>query len=175
MHKKCQAYFLNLVGLHYPPHFHFGYSIRVPTVPGKPWKNDESFSSHGNIMEFLNCEKCHGKIGKTPGKMRTWVTIIALFLNMTTLISCGLRRFHSLDINQCIDSWEFSVISAPPAVVVRESQKYAKATFKKSNCTWKFLFFFQIAALWNSSKMKCNATNKKNWPHLIARQGKMLT
>ena len=32
------------------------------------WKNDESFSSHGNITEFLNFEKYHGKIENTPGK-----------------------------------------------------------------------------------------------------------
>ena len=66
---------------------------RVPTAPGNPGKMTRAFP----VME---------KIKKTPGEMRIGVIIITLFLNMTTLISCGLRRFHSLDINQDIDSWE---------------------------------------------------------------------
>ena len=30
----------------------------------KTWKNDDSFSSHGKIMEFYNFAKYHGKMGK---------------------------------------------------------------------------------------------------------------
>ena len=32
------------------------------------WKNDNSFSSHGKIMEFYNFAKYHGKLGKTLEK-----------------------------------------------------------------------------------------------------------
>ena len=41
-------------------------TTRVPTAPGntlKTWKNNGNFSSHGNIMEFENYEKYHGKMG----------------------------------------------------------------------------------------------------------------
>ena len=34
----------------------------------KTWKNDDSFSSHGKIMEFYNFAKYHGKMGKTLEK-----------------------------------------------------------------------------------------------------------
>ena len=34
----------------------------------KTWKNDDSFSSHGKIMEFYNFAKYHGKRGKPQKK-----------------------------------------------------------------------------------------------------------
>ena len=34
----------------------------------KTWKNDDSFSSHGKIMEFYNFAKYHGKMKKTLEK-----------------------------------------------------------------------------------------------------------
>ena len=43
------------------------------------WKNDSNISSHGNIMEFLNFEKYHGKFERKPGKIGISIVVNTLF------------------------------------------------------------------------------------------------
>ena len=45
----------------------------------KPWKNESNFSSHGNIMKFLNFEKYHGKLRGNLEINRISVIVNTLF------------------------------------------------------------------------------------------------
>ena len=79
----------------------------------KTWKNDSSFSSHGNIMEFENLWKISWKNERKPGKMKISVIVSTLFNGW--MLCCDSK-------SQTKNILDFKSMSWPPTKDVQESK-----------------------------------------------------